>query len=190
MFRRLVRNMTVDYHITKFDSEIIQHNIFGYRTHKVELNVHWVSCGFYTISYPKFEYKPFPEAKNSKAEYVWTVDGMNIPVDPAWIDKILELYPTVEKLMDRTKTFSSFFFQEFYTDRGMFDMGHDAQFSVYKSQVDDWIVIHNHPAFRGTPSKNVEEWTIKFESLKALNDKLKDPKTEQPMYSGCKMEII
>jgi hypothetical protein len=174
--------MTIDYHITKFDSKILEQDL-GYRIHNVQLDVHWVSCGFYVFSYPKFEFKPFPDSTSMRK-----VEGMSISVDPKWIDKIIELYPSVEKTTDRTKTFVPFF-QVFDTDRGMFDFGQDSQFSAYKSQHDGWIVMLEHQANYGVPTRHVSSWSIHIDDLKALRDKLKDPSVVQPMWSGCKVRM-
>jgi hypothetical protein len=159
--------MTIAYKVTTFDSKTLKQD-FGYRIHDVHIDVSWVSSGYYEFSYPEFE-------------------GMSISVDPEWIDKIIEIYPTVEKNTDRKKAFVPFF-QVFDIDRGMFDAGHDEQFSAYKSRCDGWIVMHSHLAINGVPTNHVDEWIITIDDLKALNDKLKDPSTEQPIWSGCQIE--
>jgi hypothetical protein len=154
--------MTMTQDIGKFTTELKNNLIFGTCKREVELEIIWISCGYYSITgkYVK------AEDENS---YIQPKLDFNLHLTPEWIEKAFELFPNAVK-RNRPETYIPFY-QDYSTDRGMFDFGHDILFQAFKDNLfDDRVILTNYHFNYGTPSSKVDVLNLQFSEFKRLKE--------------------
>jgi len=171
--------MTITEPIGKFQTSVQNRFMFGYVNRKVELDIMWVSCGYYSITSTRIG-----EAGDNK--FVEPKTDFSISLAPEWIKKTEELYP--EKTPPRNELYKPFY-EDFHTDQGMFDMGFDILFQAFKDQLEERVILTNYHFTYGVPTGDVSVLNITFEDFQLLKEYLDNPNGNgsEVFYSGCKI---
>ena len=174
--------MTITEPIGKFQTTAQYRFMFGKTERKIELDIVWISCGYYSIIATRIE-----EAGDNK--FIEPKTDFKISLAPEWIEKVVELYPKVER-RTRNELYKPFY-EDFHTDAGMMDMGQDILFQAFKHQMEERVILTNYNFLYGVPTGNVNVFNIEFEDFQLLKEYLDDPNGNGPeiFYSGCKIRF-
>jgi hypothetical protein len=173
--------MTTSIDIAKFQTTVERRVMFGKTTRKVELDIMWISCGYYSMTATRIE----EEGDN---EFIEPKTDFHIFLTPEWIQKVVELYPSAET-RPRDELYKPFY-EDFATDKSMLDMGQDILFQAFKHQLEERVIITNYHFNYGVPD-NVDVFNIEFEEFQRLKELLDDPNGNGPeiFYSGCRVTL-
>lgn len=169
--------MTICENIGKFQTTVQHRFMFGTTKRKVELDVMWVSCGYYSITATRIE-----EPGDNK--WVEPKTDFQISLAPEWIEKTAELYPSAER-RPRNELYKPFY-EDFHTDASMIDMGHDTLFQVFKDQLEERVILTTYHFTYGVPTGTVSVFNITFEDFKAFKAFL-DEHISEIFYSGVQI---
>lgn len=175
--------MTMTQDIGKFKTELKNTEFLGTFKREVELEIIWISCGYYSITGEYVKTPTEEEFPNMQPKL-----DFNLHLTPEWIEKVFELFPNAVK-RNRPETYIPFY-QDYSTDRGMFDFGHDMFFQAFKDNLfDDRVILTNYYFNYGVPSSKVDVLNLQFSEFKRLKEFLDNPNGYGPeiFYSGCQV---
>ena len=157
--------------------------MLGKTERKVELDIKWISCGYYSITATRID-----EKAEDENPYIQPKTDFHISLAPEWIKKVVELYPLAER-RPRNELHKPFY-EDFHTDAGMMDMGQDTLFQAFKHQLEERVILTNYIFSYGVPTGHVNVFNIAFDDFQLLKEYLDDPNGNGPeiFYSGCKIK--
>jgi hypothetical protein len=168
--------MTICERVGTFQTELFCRSLLNIKSYKTEFVVDWVSSGHYSIKFDvEQEIGPLGNIDNLYKDCY-------INLAPEWIQKTLELYPTAE-LQPRDKCYKPFY-EDFHTDRCMFDFGFDRLFQAFKCQFDDKVILTTYHFIYGIPTGEVSVLYMAFEEFKRFKEFLDN--AIKPFYSGVR----
>ena len=177
--------MTIAEVFGKFKARLKHQGCIGYREREVELDVTWVSCGVYEITY----YRP-SDAENHEVLVVedWYPPNTSISFTPEQFEKVVELYPQAPK-RQRDECYKPFY-EDYDLCRGMFDLEFDTLFQAFKDPHEnvERVYLVNHLFVCGSPSTSTQVLGLYIEDFHRLRD-LIESKKDQIFYSGCKIAM-
>lgn len=175
--------MTVD--LGKIKVTLKHTGRFGYREREVELDVMWVSCGVYEVSY----YRP----RNAESHGVivaadWYPPDTAIAFTPEQFEKVAELYPQAPK-HPRDECHKPFY-EDYDLSRGMFDLGDDTLFQAFKDPAEgvERVYLATHQFSYGSPTTSTAVLGLHIDDFHRLKE-LIDSKKDEIFYSGCQIEM-
>lgn len=173
--------MTISVDIGKFKATIEYKCSIGKRHREIELDVIWVSCGVYEISYHRpRDAEPYDVIVAED----WYPPDIYMSFTPEQFNKVVELYPSAPK-QERNQFYKPFY-EDYDLSRGTFDFGEDRLFQAFKDPNEDRVNMVNHYFIRGTPDSNMSVFGLSWEDLQRLKELL-DSKKDEIFYSGCKI---
>lgn len=177
--------MTEDF--GKFKATIESNCCLAKRHREVDLEVIWVSCGVYQITYRRPKDAENPEVIVAKD---WYPKNINISFTPEQFEKAFELFADAPK-QERPDCYKPYY-EDYDLDRGMFDFENDTLFQAYKDpnpspDINRVCLVNRHYGF-GRPTKDSGLLELSFEDFKRLKEFL-DEKKDLIFYSGCKISF-
>lgn len=172
--------MTMCVDIGKFYTTVQHRFPFGMTTIEVEIDIKWISCGYYSL-----QAKRLDEPVEGENKFIQPKTEFNINLAPEWIQKVMELYPLAER-EPRSKCYKPFY-EDYHTDRGMMDFGQDVLFQSFKHPLEERVILTNNYFNHGVPGSKVSVFNIEFEEFRILKELLDNPNGNGPeiFYSGC-----
>lgn len=176
--------MTCTEDFGKFKCKLERNTCLGLqRELEVEFDVTWVSCGVYQLEYWR-PIKAPPTDDGILVREEWYPPNTSISFTPEQFDKAYELYADAPR-QERDKCYKPYY-EDYDTDRGMFDLGFDSLFQAYKDPIRDKVYLVQRMFIQGCPSETTEVFGLYLEDFKRLKEFL-DSKKSSIFYSGCKI---
>lgn len=175
--------MTIAENFGKFKATLEHDGCIGSRSREVELDVQWVSCGVYEISY----YRP-RDAEDHRVLVAenWYPPDTSISFTPEQFEKVVELYPNAPK-HQRDECYKPFY-EDYDLCRGMFDLEYDMLFQAFKDPHPDVEKVYmvNRCFVHGVPTTDTHVLGLSMEDFQHLKE-LIESKKDEIFYSGCKI---
>jgi len=156
----------------------------GYRGRVVDLEIIWISCGVYQVSYRRPKNAAAPMVLGTSGE--WYPANVNICFTPEQFNAAFDLFEAAPK-QDRENCYKPYY-ENYDLDRGMFDMGYDTLFQAFKDPKKDKVHLVTHTFRQGTPGQSCGENVLGLylEDFKRLKEFI-DSKSDWIFYSGVKI---